>query len=74
MCLAVPGKVIEVREKTSIVEILGVSREVSIELLGHINVGDYLLIHAGCAIQKIDEEEAKQTLDLLEELKEIANG
>jgi hydrogenase expression/formation protein HypC len=74
MCLGIPGKVIEMKDKSSLVEIMGVSREVSLELLKGINVGDYVLIHAGCAIQKIDEEEAINTLSIFKELKELTNG
>lgn len=73
MCLGVPGKVIKVENKTSLVEILGVTREVSIELLKDVNEGDYVLIHAGCAISKIDEEEALKTIEIFNELREIVN-
>lgn len=73
MCLAVPGKVVKIEEKECLVEIMGVSREISIELLKDVNIGDYVLIHAGCAIQKLDEEEALRTIELFKELKELAN-
>lgn len=71
MCLAVPGKVVKINDRTCIVEIMGVSREISIELLKDVNVGDYVLIHAGCAIQKLDEEEAVKTIELFKELEEL---
>jgi hydrogenase expression/formation protein HypC len=73
MCLAIPGKIIKIENKTSLVEIMGASREVSVEFVKDIQVGDYVLVHAGCAIQKIDEEEALNTLQLFRELKELAN-
>lgn len=73
MCLAIPGKVVEIGEKFSIVDIMGASREISTELLKGLNIGDYVLVHAGCAIQRIDEEEAMNTIQLFEELKELAN-
>lgn len=73
MCLGIPGKVIKLESKSSLVEIMGVSREVSIELLKDVNVGDYVLIHAGCAITKIDEEEALRTIELFEELRELVH-
>ena len=73
MCLGLPGKVIKLENKTCLVEILGVSREISIELIKDVNLGDYVLIHAGCAIQKLDEEEALKTIELFKELKEIVN-
>ncbi|MDP4092525.1 MAG: HypC/HybG/HupF family hydrogenase formation chaperone [Bacillota bacterium] len=73
MCLAVPGKVIKIENGSGTVEILGVTREVSLELLKDIQIGDYVLIHTGCAIQKLDEDEAIKTIDLFKELKEIIN-
>ncbi|MCX8130105.1 MAG: HypC/HybG/HupF family hydrogenase formation chaperone [Clostridia bacterium] len=73
MCLAIPGKVVKIEEKSSIVEIMGATREVSTELVSGIEIGDYVLVHAGCAIQKIDEEEALNTIQLFKELKELAN-
>jgi len=50
------------------IEVEGVTRQVSLMLLPDANVGDYVLVHAGFAIQLIDEESAKQTLELLREL------
>jgi len=73
MCLGIPGKVIKIDGKSSQVEIMGVSREISIELLQNVKMGDYVLIHAGCAIQVIDEEEAEKTLELFKELRELVN-
>lgn len=73
MCLGLPGKVIKVQDKTCLVEIMGVSREISIELLKEVKLGDYVLIHAGCAIQRLDEEEALRTLELFSELRNLAN-
>lgn len=74
MCLGLPGRIIKIEDKTGLVEILGVSREISMELLKDIKIGDYVLIHAGCAIEKIDEEEALRTIELFKELKKITNG
>jgi hydrogenase expression/formation protein HypC len=72
MCLAVPAKVIKVYGERAVVEIGGVRREASLSLVADqgISVGDYVLIHTGFAIQKVDEEEAKETLDLLRQLAE----
>jgi hydrogenase expression/formation protein HypC len=50
------------------VEVSGVTREVSLMLLPDAKVGDYVLVHAGFAIQTVDEEEARRTLELFEEL------
>ncbi len=73
MCLGVPGKVLKIDGKKSEVEIMGVTREVSLELLKQVKLGDYVLIHAGCAIQVIDEDEAQKTLELFNELRELVN-
>lgn len=74
MCLAVPGKLVEIDGNKGLVEIMGVSREVSLELLKDVKTGDYVIIHAGCAIQKVDEEEALNTIELFKEIKELSNG
>jgi len=68
MCLAVPAKVIDKLDMLATIEVEGVTRQVSLMLLPDANVGDYVLVHAGFAIQLIDEESAKQTLELLREL------
>ena len=73
MCLAIPGKIVEiVDEENQIakVEVGGVRRNVNIGMLDRddTRVGDYVLIHVGFAMSKIDEKEAEETLKLLEEL------
>lgn len=68
MCLGIPAKVVEVRGETAVVEILGVRREVSILLTPDVKPGDYVIVHAGMAIGKLSLEEARKTLELLEEV------
>ncbi len=68
MCLAVPMKVVEIEGAFGKVDAEGVRRKVSFQLLPDVKIGDYVLVHAGFAIEKINEEEAKRTLDLLSEL------
>ncbi len=68
MCLAIPMKVVEIEDAFGKVEIEGVKRKVSFQLLPGVEVGDYVLVHAGFAIERINEEEAKKTLELLSEL------
>lgn len=71
MCLAIPSRVVEIDEvsKTAVVETFGVKRKVSTMLLNEpLQVGDYVLIHVGFAMEKIDPEEAKKTLELFKEL------
>ncbi|NLK52118.1 MAG: HypC/HybG/HupF family hydrogenase formation chaperone [Syntrophomonadaceae bacterium] len=67
MCLAVPGKIVEVHETMATVDIAGNKRQVSLILTPEAQLGDYVLIHAGFAIQMIDEKEAQETLALFEE-------
>lgn len=74
MCLSIPGKIVEIVGTTAVADILGASREISLELVPNVGIGDYVLIHAGCAIQKLDEEEARNTIDLFNELKDVMNG
>ena len=68
MCLAVPAKIIEKKEMMATVEVEGIRRNISLMLLPEANTGDYILMHAGFAIQIIDEEEAKITRELLKEV------
>lgn len=70
MCLGVPAKIVKIQGKEAIAEVGGVQREISLELLSDINVGDYVIIHAGFAISKIDEEEADTMLNILAHLPE----
>jgi hydrogenase expression/formation protein HypC len=69
MCLAIPAQVVSIDEnRMSSVDIMGVSRNVSLDLVPEADVGDYVLVHAGFALQVIDEETANETLDLLKTL------
>ena len=65
MCLAVPMQVKSIREDLAVCEIDGVQREASLMMIDGVQVGDYVLIHAGFAIERIDEAEARLTLDAL---------
>ncbi|MEO5355729.1 MAG: HypC/HybG/HupF family hydrogenase formation chaperone [Nitrospirae bacterium YQR-1] len=68
MCLAVPSKVISVDNHTSVVDVMGVRREISLLLMPEeVTAGDYVLIHAGFAIQKVDETAALETLCFFKE-------
>ena len=68
MCLAVPMKIITIEGFSATVEAGGVSREINLRLLEDTQVGDYVLVHAGFAIEKIDEQEAKETLELMQQI------
>jgi hydrogenase expression/formation protein HypC len=71
MCLAIPGLIRSIDGKEAEVEIGGISRKVSLWLTPEAKVGDYVLIHTGYAINVLDQEEALETLRLLEELSEV---
>ncbi len=69
MCLAVPGKIVELKENNlAEIDLMGARREVSLDLLSDVSTGDYVLVHAGFAISVIGEQEAQKTLSLIEEL------
>ena len=70
MCLAVPAQIVEREDMLATVDVAGVQRQVSMLLLPEAQIGDYVLIHAGFAMQQIDEEEAKLTWSLLQEMAE----
>ncbi len=74
MCLAVPMKIAEIAEGTAICEVDGVRREASLMMLEDAVVGDYVLIHAGFAIEKIDPVEAQKTLDIFREVLDAGGG
>jgi len=67
MCLGVPLKIIKVEGNQALGELAGVARSIDISLLPDVKLGDYVLVHAGFAITKIDETEAQKTLQVLED-------
>ena len=75
MCLGIPGQIREIRDadplRQGVVDFGGVSREVCLACVPEAVVGDYVIVHVGFAISRIDEEEAKSTLDALRELGEL---
>lgn len=69
MCLALPVKVIELcAAEAAIVDLGGVRKEISLALLDDVNIGDYVILHAGYALSKLDPGEAAKTLALFSEL------
>jgi hydrogenase expression/formation protein HypC len=71
MCLALPVKVIELgANDTAMVDLGGVRKEISLVLLDDVNVGDYVILHVGYALSKLDPEEAAKTLALFAALDE----
>jgi hydrogenase expression/formation protein HypC len=71
MCLAIPGKIVEIvdeENRIAKVEVGGVRRGVNIGMLDDVVIGDYVLVHVGFAMSKIDEAQAEETLRTLQEL------
>jgi hydrogenase expression/formation protein HypC len=68
MCLAIPAEVISIKDDKAILDIGGAQREASLVLLDEVKVGDYVIVHAGFAIQRMDREAALETLKLLREM------
>ena len=68
MCLAVPMEIIEIRGNSGVAEFGGVRREVNVQLLEDVGIGDYVIVHAGFAIEVLNEKEAHETLDLFREM------
>lgn len=73
MCLGVPVKIIQVKGNEGVAEFKGVKKNISLELLNEVRKGDYVILHAGFAIQKMEPEEALETLKLFEELSGFEN-
>ncbi|MEI6888222.1 MAG: HypC/HybG/HupF family hydrogenase formation chaperone [Bacteroidales bacterium] len=68
MCLAIPAKVLSVEGASALVSIEDVEYKASLLLLDDVQPGDYVMLHAGFAIEKVDAEEAAETLRLLNEV------
>ena len=73
MCLAIPALITEQKsDNLATAEILGVTREVALDLTPQANVGDYVLVHAGFAIEVVDADYAKETIELVKQLEDVA--
>ncbi len=73
MCLAIPMKVLSLNDdRMATVDVLGVTREISLDLTPQAQEGDYVLVHAGFSIEVVDEQYAQETLDLIREFPELA--
>ena len=67
MCLAIPSKLVEIKDGVGVIDVDGVRMEISLLLLEDPKIGEYVIVHAGFAIQKLDEAEAMETLNILRE-------
>ena len=72
MCLGIPGRVEKIEGTAAAVRFGDVVREASLDLItGTVSIGDYVLVHAGFALERIDEEEALKTLEMLREAADL---
>ncbi|MCA1939128.1 MAG: HypC/HybG/HupF family hydrogenase formation chaperone [Dechloromonas sp.] len=72
MCLAIPAQVVELRDgDNAVVDLAGVRKEISLSLVEGVAVGDYVIVHVGFALNKLDPEEAEQTLKLFAEMGQL---
>ena len=74
MCLAIPSKIVHMQNNMATIDVAGVQRRVSLLLLEAPRVGDWVLVHAGFAIQTIDESVARETLDVMRQAAILAEG
>jgi len=73
MCLAIPSKITRIDDLTATIDVDGVRRKASLMLLEDVQVGDWVIVHAGFAIHKIDEQSAQETLSFLREAAELVD-
>jgi hydrogenase expression/formation protein HypC len=78
MCLGIPGKVVEIHEQDDLpmgkVEFGGILKDVCLSYTPEAQVGDYVLVHVGFAISRMDEAEARETFELIAQIEEEASG
>lgn len=74
MCLAIPSRIVEIRDQMAVIDVDGVRREASLLLLEDPQVGEWVIVHAGFAIHRIDEDVALESLKLLRETVEMVEG
>lgn len=72
MCLAIPCKIVEIHNHMAVIDVNGVKGEASLMLIEDPEIGEYVIVHAGFAIQKMDEKEAMESLKVLHEVAALA--
>lgn len=74
MCLAIPAEVVAITEdqQTATVSLDGVRKDISLALLTEVEIGDFVLVHVGYALNKVSPEEAQRTLELMAELADVS--
>ncbi len=71
MCLSIPAKVLSIKEDTARVSVGGAEYEANLQMLEDVKIGDYILLHTGFAIEKLNEEDAKESLKAFEEFEDL---
>ncbi len=74
MCLAIPSKITAIEDQMAVIDVDGVRRRCSLLLVEDARVGEYVIVHAGFAISKVDESAALETLALLKEAAALMEG
>ncbi|MBL8429535.1 MAG: HypC/HybG/HupF family hydrogenase formation chaperone [Dechloromonas sp.] len=75
MCLAIPAEVVELRDgDNALVDLAGVRKEISLALVDGVRVGDYVIVHVGYALNKLDPDEAARTLALFAEIGQLQDS
>jgi hydrogenase expression/formation protein HypC len=74
MCLAIPLKITEIIGKEAIAELEGVKQKIRVDFIKNLKVGDYVIVHAGFALERLDEEQAKANIELIKEVTDAALG
>ena len=67
MCLAIPSRIVKIEGDLGIIEVAGITRETNLILIEDAKVGDYVLVHAGFALQKVEQDIAEESLKLIKE-------
>ncbi|AIS51337.1 hydrogenase assembly chaperone HypC [Thermoanaerobacter kivui] len=70
MCIAVPMKILSIENNKAVVELGGITRKARIDLIPDLKVGDYVIVYAGFAIEKVDEKMAKEVQEIFDEIQE----
>lgn len=65
MCLGIPMKILEIKDDLATAEVGGAKRKIGLTLVSDVKIGDYVIVHAGYAIQKLDKKQAEETLELM---------
>jgi hydrogenase expression/formation protein HypC len=73
LCLAVPLRILNIKENEAVAEFNGIKRNIRTDLIKNLNIGDYVLVHAGFAIEKLKEQIAIETLKAIQEVDDVMN-